>query len=155
MKHKMLFRGKSKGTNEWVYGSYLFGSNYFNEHVAYIYPENVRIDSRGYTDDHSGYKVDPDTVGEYMGFKDVEGTMIFEGDILGGDEEIYSCSYVSATGTGNGYFNDLHWTNKDYRFVAEMIPSSLTLVSMYSKKFKIIGNIYDNPQLLVRKETLE
>lgn len=145
MSREILFRGKAVNTDEWVYGSCLFGVNYFGENNVYIYPKTVTIDSRGCTENYAGLWVDSETVGQWTGLVDKNGNKIFEGDILsidGSKEKYDACMEV--------VFKDFQWkcmvrNRKSFMHYFHRLENN-------PDKYEIIGNIWDNPELLKGKE---
>ena len=126
------FRGKTRTTegSKWVYGYYYKVKSFFdNESANYI----TVIRSHHLTD----FNVNEETIGQYTGLKDKNGQKIFEGDIvkafyfekevIGKIEFIYGTFALTNSGISD---NQL--------FIFE--------------KLEVIGNIYDNPELL--KEAL-
>lgn len=76
------FRGWRQDIQEWVYGSFLedtSGSAYI---VETLLSKSGRIDSDAILVRARAYEVDPDSVGEFTGIKDLKGIDVFEGDIL-------------------------------------------------------------------------
>ena len=121
---KIVFRGKSKHTGEWVYGSYI--ANYNN---------NDWIVQGG-----DFFAVDSDTVGQFTGLLDKNGEEIYEGDIL--DDVCTNVRYLV-------YFSNIKcslcfkpWSNFD---AESIIHNSWVGVAIYGK---VLGNKFDNPELL-------
>ena len=74
----------------------------------------------------SSFEVVPETVGQYTGLTDKNGKKIFEGDIVKiSNDEIFEVKYEDGGFTAGLFLGD--W---DYGHV------------------EVIGNIYDNPELL-------
>lgn len=125
MSREILFRGKSVRTNEWVYGDLKQISNKFGLDLDAIIHDYI---------DDEVYKK---TIGQYTGLADKKGIKIFEGDILKNNITDSKCIV-------NFY---------DTRFMLNY-PDRLEEVEMHCflhripTMFEIIGNIYDNPELI-------
>jgi uncharacterized phage protein (TIGR01671 family) len=78
------------------------------------------------------FAVDPKTVGQYTGLKDVNGKRIFEGDIIADETTIF----------------EVKWQYAQWYFVRA--AGFYQSPSAYSNadRMGIIGNIHDNPELL-------
>ena len=124
---EILFRGKCKTDNEWLYG------------FPYVTRKNA-VKINWYCSEFGSMKtdeVDPETVGQYTGLTDKNGTKIFEGDIVerfsDGEQAVISwlkysaCFGLSFGGWCCGF--------DDYD---DNLPSD----------FEVIGNIHDNPEIL-------
>jgi uncharacterized phage protein (TIGR01671 family) len=71
MGREILFRGKSKQTGKWVWGSLIQNGQY--DFAIYDCNEHA---------DYNGEEVQEDTIGEYTNLNDRKGHRIFEGDIV-------------------------------------------------------------------------
>ena len=123
---EILFRGKRKDNGKWVeghYGEYYSGK----ENVSCISIPKETI---------SGslcYDVIPETVGQYTGLTDKNGRRVFEGDILH---------------AAQGDFV-VRWSESICSFVAgEKERMRPCMNSGTMNCCEVIGNIFDNPELL-------
>lgn len=131
------FRGRRIDNGEWVYG-YFVGTT---DSVAIIIPfEKVNYDV-GYIGDSECCYCFPETIGQYSGLYDKNGSEIYEGDIIASEDYSQARHYVR-------YLED------EAMFIAMFIGSPLqewcTVRQSWIDKFgkRIIGNIHDNPELL-------
>ena len=132
MNREILFRGKcvsdSKYAGEWVTG-------------GYVAPDaDCKKRNEGLIVEYFGgnttitYHVDPDTVGQFTGLVDKNGVKVFEGDIVrtNGCEEFFEVIYDAPDFC-------LKKNSSGYRFLN------------HPENFEVIGNIYDNQELLSTK----
>lgn len=134
---EILFRGKRVDDGEWIEGFYAHSGE-----KKYILIDN---------DIAVGYlamkEVNPDTVGQYTGLTDKNGKKIFEGDIVSTDLERPYNIVVFRDGCFMFNCND---GGQDYYDI--MLPILRSEHTRYEYG-KVIGNIYDNPELSRRSDT--
>lgn len=117
---EILFRGKTIANGKWSEGTLL------------VTKQGCCI-----TPDATVYvAVDPETVGRYTGLTDKNGTKIFEGDIVKYGDTVHNVVFEQRNGTA--YFGLVYSTLETLSF------------GYYQdlKQIEVIGNIYDNPELL-------
>ena len=76
--------------------------------------------------------IDPETVGQYTGVKDKNGIKIFEGDII-------KCGYQVWL---------ICWIESGFWVHSTLLKSSIRFTAESAGKSEVIGNMYDNPELL-------
>ena len=150
MNREILFRAKSIQTDRWISG-YCFEDEDNKSYIGYMSKKRYIPDTRDwdiaeYYENNPTYnwvfvkeEVVSETVGEYTGLTDMNGTKIFENDILQvnyhGNEIGRVCiyykfaMYLCSTICGDIDFDTLGMLNANYQL-------------------EVIGNVYDNPELI-------
>ena len=126
MKREIKFRGlNSKGA--WIYGMPTYDMKYMFEHESINSVDN--------------YEIDPKTVGQYTGLKDKNEKEIYEGDIV-----ISKCdvSVLYVVKFGQYMYSDACFFLEE---ISDINPP-LRFFSRGIEQTEIIGNIYQNPELL-------
>ena len=139
---KILFRGKRADNSEWEYGD-LWCNPYGKRVVCIVSP----INDQGTT---GGNEVDPETVGQFTGLTDKNGVKIFEGDIVQLTDRCNDFEWKAVVIFGN--------PDRAYCWGWNFVPIDeykgttdiLLWVEMEDSGAycEVIGNIYDNPELL-------
>ena len=169
MKRQIKFRAKERDSGEWVSGSLL---HYYLDYISpiddstttfefcYIWLKNVKEGGRR-------CDVDKNTLGQFTGLYDKNGEGIGEGDVgvfgWGGGDAFDDCPFEVAD---NNPAYEVKWF--DGRYIirskfddADELCDSLCGVGPGSvgvtadcvrKHFLVIGNIYDNPDLIKRDD---
>lgn len=157
MNRKIIFRGKRLDNGEWVYGD-----------LIHIDDSDIGI----VTDyDHwQGCRVDPETVGQFVGITDEHGKEVYEGDVLEANYKYDKLGYNGGVDTDNDcicygvveFDNDaLQWVLNIHKAeypISKQIEEdgcSLSPLQIFGHEYgydncnlETIGNIHDNPDLL-------
>lgn len=137
MTREIKFRGKSAGV--WHYG-HLFA---YQEDVNSGTGSHFIIEQNG-KEKPKPVQVIPDTVGQFTGLHDKNGKEIYEGDILHVIAETDDThDYITQVSTNGFYEVDLVGCEYDLTILAWLSASYDECCTI-----EVIGNIYDNPELL-------
>lgn len=130
------FRATNRNTGEWRYGDLV----HINAQRCII-QEKV---NRGRDNEFIGHPCTTETISQYTGLKDINGKEIYEGDIIKGLDS-----------TKNDILHVVKWDDQTASFEAYLIPFDKHLhkgplsqnwLDFFDKE--VIGNIFDNPELL-------
>ena len=157
---KNVYRGKRKDNSKWVYGSLFVGFQ-----KCYICPEAIAMYNFDGALCLGGFiEVDPSTVGQYTGLPDKYSEWIFEGDIVKQtfekairepfEYDLYGEDVgpvVILPSKGVCIKNPISLRKTDGE-----VDISGKKLKMYkevcSGRCEIIGNIFDNPELLLESK---
>ncbi|MFD1206668.1 YopX family protein [Sporosarcina contaminans] len=125
------YRGKDKKTGQWVYGSYVATA----VGLHYIIPQNLISNVL------PEWIVDKESVGQFTGLHDKTGVEIYEGDVLKIPD-----LYETPENTHATYHNEtVYFEQGAFRTVNGKLDEDWDYLSEESE---VIGNIYENPELL-------
>lgn len=134
---EILFRGKEVKSSDWYYGD--------------IFHSSMNVDTARIHDyiNRANVEIIPDTLGQYTGLTDKNGVKIFEGDIVKGTA--YSGEFVGII----VWIDEIGGFGVRYRKRQEATAWENSSILKCASKGRtdeftaeIIGNIYDNPELI-------
>jgi uncharacterized phage protein (TIGR01671 family) len=127
---EILFRGKRIDNGKWIEGDLDRGLFTNIDFISYFKTIGERL----------SFEVFPESVSEFTGLTDKNGKKIFEGDIV---IDKYSKEKFGFVGTV--IYNP---TLTQFQIYSDKQPDYIVNLGSRSQSTKVIGNIYDNPELL-------
>ena len=152
MSREIKFRGMRIEDKKWFYGTVVF-----DEQKDPFIVGNVLESNEEYISLEFWQPIIPKTLGQFTGLKDKNGKEIYEGDIVvnnnGGSyhcREMIVCwhDYHAGWSLATKIENIGHWAIKaGGHYTSSEIPYVPPLAQV-NTHYEIIGNIYENPELL-------
>ena len=137
MESRYLYRGKRIDNGEWAEGHLITDEK---DDLKYFIGYVLGTDEDGSPHDLDAVQVDPSTICQCTGLKDKNGKLIFENDIMEAhiDEDFpEDVSRFKVEWNGKGWVeNHPDCVDREY------------LDDFDTEHFKVVGNIFDNPELL-------
>lgn len=150
MNREILFRGKRTDNGEWAEGFYVHipcGRFEADEHMIQTVKPDGKIGLL--------YDVDPSTVCQYTGLTDKNGVKIFEGDII--EAQTQDTKQLRNAEVRFGEFSDINSDEDEcyigFYIVFDGIFTTAGQLKEFSNSIEVIGNIFDNPELLEENNT--
>ena len=139
MNREILFKAKRKDNGEWVEGYYVYCRK--RHYILPILNKAIGFDER----EDEWVEADPNTICQYTGLTDKNGKRIWENDILRRDGywdmriEFENGAFMVRNADKIQYINRVTYTS----------------ISTFDiKEYEVIGNIFDNPELLEEELSL-
>ena len=139
--------------NEWIAGFWVYGNLFIDSDTHSINGYDYYIDEDGLQREPFGYEVNPKTAGQYTGLKDKNGKEIFEGDIVQSvGIPLSDCKSIVRYGIHKSADMSNKYQCGNLGFYLEHILRSYKMarkdIMFFIDNCEVIGNIYENPELL-------
>lgn len=129
MNREILFKAKHIDNGKWYYGSLIVTLSIVDDTISYYYIEDEFGDR---------FEVIPETICQYTGLKDKNGVKIFEGDIM-------KQHRMNGNENAGNLYKTIKWKNT-FNY------SGFNITKQGCKNWEVIGNIYDNKELLEKED---
>lgn len=137
MNDRFLFRAKRVDNGEWVIGNYQRQFDFIGNEEHYIFSAKS----------HNEWKcaeIEPSTICQCTGKRDEGKKLIFERDIIG----FLDCTYTENGYSEHGCAGEVLWDDETLSFQVTERLSAESYEVIGGIDCKVIGNIFDNPELL-------
>lgn len=145
MEDRYLYRAKRIDDGEWIIGSLVWSDDADDDYKAIIIPTSdsnmfTKGGVRGDLGFENWFRVDPSTICQYTGLKDKHGNLIWENDIVKAWSQ-GTCAKGKIIHRIDGtWLMYPAWQNGEMWYLLPNENGETTV--------EVIGNIFDNPELL-------
>ena len=159
---RYLYKAKRIDCGEWVQGYYVKGSDMYGKETNVIFEPDAIFYSHGETDGLA--EIDPSTICQCTGLKDKNGKIIFENDILMnhdnpldlikavfGEFTVIDMEMEEEIDDVIGWHYEVIPTDAISKCEPFCYPMPLTDRYVDRCNMKVVGNVFDNPELLEEK----
>ena len=147
------FRGKPTENNTSYFEDedFVYGSLIISEDKYYILLDVLDNIKR---DDYAVYMVEvrPETIGQYTELKDENGKEIYSGDIIEFSYDMFVGNFDTFVAKGKVVFEEGAFYVEVFENERTTKDEAYLLYSINLDTIEVIGNIYDNPELLEEGE---
>ena len=134
---EILFRGKRTDNGEWAEGYYIHRPSAVG--IGKSNPSCIWVPAIDPDDNTKIFEVFPETVCQFTGLCDKNGRKIFEGDIVEGNSEYFTYTHP---------YGKVVYDGGQYLISFDDVLEDIECLGAWANDVEIIGNIYDNPELL-------
>lgn len=135
---EIKFKGKSLLDGTWVYGGMQITQNIDAVGIAHNYYSIGTIINTEYTTNNKIVPVREETISQFTGLYDKNGKEIYENDIVEWAGYTMKILWGEDCGVGYGFIWEPCGSNIDY----------VESMTGFIDEYEVIGNIFDNPELL-------
>lgn len=149
MAREILFKAKRTDNGEWVEGSLITGVFCrLGQDIPYIFcPKEADYDCfEDFSEENGIFEAQPDTICQYTGLTDKNGKKIWEKDVV----KFPDCGMSTESGYGDCFINIgsiAYDTESMSYFITDRITVEMDDI-IIKEEVEVIGNIFDNPELL-------
>lgn len=138
---EILFRGKRVDNGKWVEGFYVSVPEHYKPEMSgksYIVSINNGL----------FFEVIPETIGQFTGKTDDNNVKIFENDIV----NTYTVSLFPGSKKSENSISYVIWNNEEaeYQLKTPGLYTTHSLNRCFGDRIEVIGNLYNNLELLER-----
>ena len=148
---RVLFRGKSKYNNKWIYGALIrLGKESFSDSDRYGIIDKGVPTGKSVCYNFQVDEIIPTTIGEFTGLTDKNNNRIFEGDIIKlYNDELRKVFFNEETLQWEMCFVNVKPCEVNHLINTQPLADiTIEIAYGYPCSTEVVGNILDNPELL-------